>query len=105
MGSYLVQNSTEFDDADEIQAHCKNVISPRESTGSLSMGFGGPVHYLGALRESKNDEQTRNEFFRHAKEDLVGNEWAARIKEPLQNSKFGVIASAAKQSSCYKSDA
>ena len=41
---------------------------------------GGPVHYLGALRERKNDEQTRNEFVRNAKEDLAGNEWAARIK-------------------------
>ena len=80
MGSYLVKTSTEFDGADEIQAHYKNVISPGESTGWLSMGLSGPVHYLGALRERKNDEQARNEFVRNAKEDLAGNEWAVRIK-------------------------
>jgi hypothetical protein len=79
MGIYLVKTSTDFDGADETQAHYKNVISPGESTGWLSM-VGGPVHYLGALRERKNDEQTRNEFVRNAKEDLAGNEWAARIK-------------------------
>jgi hypothetical protein len=80
MGSYLVKESSEFDGADEIQAHYKNVISPGESTGGFAMALGRPVHYLGTLRERKNDEQTRNEFVRNAKEDLAGNEWAARIK-------------------------
>lgn len=80
MGNYVVKTSTEFDGVDEVQAHYKNVIAPGQSTGFFAMGLGGPVHYRGASYELKNDEQTRNEFIRNAKEDLVGSGWAARIK-------------------------
>lgn len=80
MGSYVVQNSMWLDGADEVQAHYKNVIAPGEATGVLAMSFGGAVHYRGALRERKNDEQTRNECVRNAKEDLADSGWAARIK-------------------------
>lgn len=80
MGSYVVQNSMGLDGADEVQSHYKNVIAPGEATGVLAMIFVGAVHYRGALRERKDDEQTRDEFIRNAKEDLAGSGWAARIK-------------------------
>jgi len=79
-GSYVVETSVGLDGADEVQTHYKNVIAPGEATGMLAMSFGGAVHYRGTLRERKNDEQTRREFVRNAKEDLAGSGWAARIE-------------------------
>ena len=80
MGSYVVDQSTGLDGADAVQTHYKNVIAPGEATGVLAMAFGGTVHYRGALRERKADEQARTEFFQKAKDDLATSGWAVRIK-------------------------
>jgi len=80
MGSYVVETSVGLDGADVLQLHYKNVIAPGEATGLLTMSFGGAIHYRGTLLERKNDEQTRNELARNAKEDLAGSGWETRIK-------------------------
>ena len=80
MGSYMVDQSVGLEGADGVQTHYKNVIAPGAATGTFLMGLSGDVHYRGALLEHKNDEQTRNEFFRNAKEDLAGSAWATRLK-------------------------
>ncbi len=71
MGSYVVDQSTGLDGADEVQTHYKNVIAPGETTGMLGMAFGGSIHYRGAMRERKADERARSEFFQKAKGDLA----------------------------------
>jgi len=79
MGRYVVDTSVGLDGADEVQTHYKNVVAPGEATGVFAMSFAGAIHYRGALRERKSDEQTRSEFFQKAKDDLAGSGWAARI--------------------------
>lgn len=80
MGSYVVDQSVGLARADAVQAHYKNVIAPGAATNTFFMGMSGDVHYRGTLIERKNDEQSRNEFLRRAKEDLAGSAWAARLK-------------------------
>lgn len=80
MGTYVVDQSVGLAGADGVQTHYKNVIAP----GAIASGFlhimSADYHYRGALLEHKSDEQTRNEFFQNAKDDLAGSAWPARIK-------------------------
>lgn len=80
MGSYVVDESIGLAGADAVQMHYQNIIAP----GAITVGFlhliDGVHHYRGTLIERKNDEQTRNEFIRKAKEDLAGSGWETRIK-------------------------
>ncbi|QLC73826.1 hypothetical protein LPB260_24260 [Pseudomonas sp. LPB0260] len=80
MGRYVVNTSVGLDGADETQEHYKNVIAPGEATGLLAMSFGGAVHYRGVLHQLNNDEKTRNEILRLARQDLAGSGWADSIK-------------------------
>ncbi len=80
MGIYVLGTSVGLDGADAVQTHYKNVIAPGQSTGVLSMGFSGAVHYRGALLEHKSGEQGRKEFIQKAKDDLAGSGWPMRIR-------------------------
>lgn len=80
MGSYVVDQSIGLAGADAVQTHYQDVIAP----GAITTGFFQLLsldhHYRGTLLERKSDEQTRNEFFRNAKEDLAGSGWVGRLK-------------------------
>ncbi len=80
MGSYVVDQSRGFDEADGVQVHYKNVIAPFATTSTILMVLSGDEHYRGTLIERKNDELSRNEFFQRAKEDLAGSAWAERLR-------------------------
>jgi hypothetical protein len=80
MGSYVVDRSWGLDGADEVQTHYKNVIAPGSPSGIFLMSLIRDYHYLGTMLERKSDEQTRNDFFRNAKDDLADSGWGARIK-------------------------
>ena len=80
MGSYVVDQSAGLAGADTVQIHYQGVIAPRAAMGEFLLMMTGDFHYRGTLNERKNDEQTRNEFIRNAKEDLAGSGWAARLK-------------------------
>ncbi len=80
MGRFVVDQSVGLAGADAVQIHYQNVIAPGATTGGFLHLVGGDYHYRGTLLERKNDEQTRSEFVRNAKEDLAGSGWAARVK-------------------------
>jgi len=80
MGSYVVGQSVGLAEADAVQTHYQNVVAPGATTGGFLHLMSGDYHYRGTLVERKNDEQTRNEFVRNAKEDLAGSGWTARLK-------------------------
>jgi hypothetical protein len=85
MGSYEVGESGHFGfdrfaGADQIQTHYKNIIAPEATTNAAFMFFQRNNHLLGTLREHKNDEVSRNEFFLRAKEDLAGTKWTERFR-------------------------
>jgi hypothetical protein len=79
MGSWVLGTSVGLDGADTTQTHYKNVIAPGQASGVLAMGFGGGVHYRGALIERRADDAARSTFFQGAKGDLAGSPWAARV--------------------------
>ena len=80
MGKYIIGESVGLEGADAVQIHYQNVIAPGATTGGILHFMSGDYHYRGTLVERKNDEETRNEFFRNAKEDLAGSGWVVRIK-------------------------
>ena len=85
MGSYAVGESgragfNRFSGADQVQTHYKNVIAPEATTNAVLMFGQGNFNLLGTVREHKNDEMSRNEFFLRAKGDLAGSAWAGRFK-------------------------
>lgn len=81
MGSYVVDQSVGLGEADPVQTHYSNIIAPGAGRGGLlGQMFSGDYHYRGTNYEVKNDDQTRNEFFGKAREDLAEGGWAARLK-------------------------
>jgi hypothetical protein len=80
MGAYVLGTTVGLEGADALQNHYKNVIAPGASTGTLSMGLSGSVHYKGTLIEQRNDQASRDAFLLRAKEDLAGSAWAERLR-------------------------
>jgi len=80
MGSYIVKQSVGLADAEPIQNHYANLLSP----GSSKSGFGnllsGDYHYRGSASDVKRDDNTRKEFIKNARDDLAEGGWESVVK-------------------------
>ena len=70
VGSYVLSTSV-FGDRDLVQSHYENVMNLK---WSLNVGWRGTLH------EAKNDDNTKGECLRMAKEDLAEGGWTVTIK-------------------------
>ena len=83
MGRYIVDVSTWFrwSNADAVQTHYLKLTTPAFTiVDSLSGRTRRYTSHRGTLVQRINDEQSRNDAVRKAKEDLRGSGWAVRIK-------------------------
>lgn len=81
MGEFIVDMSTRFEDADDVQLHYLRLISPGVEDRSKLLGLlSGNYHYTGTLHEVNQDEEARERFFATSRENLGGAGWFAEVE-------------------------
>ena len=80
MGEFIVDTSTSFEDADDLQLHYFRLISPGVEDRSKFFGlFSGDYHYTGTLHKVNQDEEARERFLAKTRENLGEAGWLAEI--------------------------
>jgi len=79
MGSFEVTQSAWLDQADEVQMHYRDVLSPRESKGIIAEGLYRFTSYRGLPGISGDEEKARNGFVQSARKDFAGTAWATLL--------------------------
>jgi hypothetical protein len=77
MGSYVVKQSVGLADAEPIQNHYANLLSPGSARSGIGNLLSGDYHYRGGASEVKRDENTRKEFTKNARDDLAEGGWGS----------------------------
>ncbi len=76
MGEFIVDTSTSFEDADDVQSHYLRLISPGVEGRSTFWGsMMGDNHYTGTLHEVNQDEEARDRFLATTRENLGEVGW------------------------------
>ncbi len=80
MGEVIVDTSTSFKDADDVQSHYFRLISPGVEDRNKFLGLmSGDYHYTGTLHEVNKDDEARERFLATTKENLGEAGWLAEI--------------------------
>ncbi len=80
MGEFIVDTSTNFEDADDLQLHYLRLISPSVEDRSNFLGlFSGDYHYTGTLHELNQDEEASERFLATTRENLGEAGWLAEV--------------------------
>ena len=78
MGEVIVDTSTSFTDADDVQSHYIRLISPDVEDRNKFLGLlSGDHHYTGTLHEVNHNEEASERFFATTKENLGEAGWFA----------------------------
>lgn len=80
MGSFVVDQSVGLEEADKVQWHYANLLAPNTKVGAWNQLFSNDYHYRGSIKESHCDDEARNQFLVHAREDLIEGGWNTIIK-------------------------
>jgi hypothetical protein len=76
MGEFIVDTSTSFEDADDIQLHYRKWTSPGAEDRSTFVGsMMGDNHYTATLHEVNQDEEARERFLVTTRENLGEVGW------------------------------
>jgi hypothetical protein len=76
MGEVIVDTSTSFEDADDIQSHYFRLISPGVEDRNKFLGLmSGDYHYTGTLHEVNQDDEAREKFLATIRENLGEAGW------------------------------
>jgi hypothetical protein len=76
MGELVVDTSTSFKDADDIQLHYFRLISPGVEDRNKFLGLmSGDYHYTGTLLELNQDDEAREKFLATTRENLGEAGW------------------------------
>ena len=80
MGEFIVDTSTSFEDADDLQLHYFRLISPGVEDRSKFFGlFSGDYHYTGTLHKMNQDEEARERFLVKTRKNLGEAGWLAEV--------------------------
>jgi len=79
MGSFEVAQAGWLDQADEVQTHYRNVLSPKDPKGIIAEYLNKLTSYRGQSIASGDEDKARDNFVRNAKKDLVGSSWATLL--------------------------
>jgi len=80
MGSFEVAQAVWLDQADEVQKHYRNLLSPSGARGIVGLSLNQVTSYLGSAGASKDEERARNGFVQSARKDFAGSAWAALLR-------------------------
>jgi len=84
MGNYLIDQALGLDNAEPIQYHYSELLLPggqKNGMGNVFMGsVSGDIQYKVSTFTLKNDDKTKAEFMKNAKEDLEEGGWGELIK-------------------------
>ncbi len=76
MGEVIVDTSTSFEDADDVQSHYFRLISPGVEDRNKFLGLmSGAYHYTGTLHEVNQDDEAREKFLVTTRENLSEAGW------------------------------
>jgi hypothetical protein len=76
MGELIVDTSTSFEDADDVQMHYFRLISPGVEDRNKFLGLmSGDYHYTGSLHEVKADDEAQEKFLATTRENLAEVGW------------------------------
>ncbi len=80
MGEFIVDTSTKFENADDVQSHYFRLISPGVENRNKFLGLmSGDYHYTGTLHEVNQDDEAREEFLATTRENLSEAGWLTAI--------------------------
>jgi len=79
MGGFEVSQAAWLDQADEVQTHYRNVLSPKDPKGIITQYLNKLTSYRGQSLASGDEEKARGNFVRNARKDFVGSSWATLL--------------------------
>ena len=80
MGSFEVTQVGWLDQADEVQVHYRNALSPKEPPAFIAEYLSKLTSYRGLPGASRVEENARENFLQSAKKDLAGSAWSALLR-------------------------
>ena len=80
MGEFIVDTSTKFENADDVQSHYFRLISPGVEDRNKFLGLmSGDYHYTGTLYKVNQNEEVRERFLATTKENLGEAGWFSEV--------------------------
>ena len=80
MGEVIVDTSTSFKDADDVQSHYFRLISPGVEDRNKFLGLlSSDHHYTGTLHKVNQDEEVRERFLATTKKNLGEAGWFSEV--------------------------
>jgi len=77
MGSYVVKQTVGLKEAEPIQYHYAELLSPGSAKSGIGHWLSGDYHYRGSVADMKNDDTAKQEFLEKSEGDLREGGWAA----------------------------